>query len=68
MDFKTIQAQLGLTSAEMARRLNVSDGYVADLRVGRRSLSLKLAVKLQAMLPDEPIVQSVVDEKTGAAA
>lgn len=66
MDFEAIRRDLGLTPSEMARKLGVSTGHIADLQSGRRRLSLKLAAKLEAERPG--IVAAVVAEKTGQAA
>lgn len=51
MDFKSLSDELGLSPGEMARELGVSTGHVADLRKGRRKLSLKLAAKLESKRP-----------------
>jgi len=67
MDFKLLQDRLSLSSADMARRLGVSDGYVADLRSGRRKLSLRLAAQLEE-LTGEPVVASVLARKIEARA
>lgn len=66
MDFDAVRKELNLSPAEMARKLGVSTGHVADLQSGRRKLSLKLAARLE---PDVPgLVAAVVAEKTGEAA
>lgn len=65
MDFEAIRKQLGLSPAEMARKLRVSTGHVADLQSGRRKLSINLAAKLE---PDVPgILETVVAERVRAA-
>jgi transcriptional regulator with XRE-family HTH domain len=63
---------LGLTQAAFAEKLGVSPGHIGDLERGHRTLSLKLAVKLQELVDpnseDRPIVAAVVAELTGRAA
>lgn len=63
MDFNTIVAPLNLSNAELSRQLGVSDGHIADLRSGRRSMSLRLAAKLEALTDRTGLVAAVAVEK-----
>jgi plasmid maintenance system antidote protein VapI len=65
MDLNALQDELRLTTAELARRLGTSDGYLHDIKTGRRKLSLQMASKLEH-LTGKPVVASVVAERTGA--
>lgn len=65
MDIDAIRQQLGDTPAQFARRLGVSDGHVADLKSGRRKLSLKLALKLEQMGFDG-LLDEAVKRRTAA--
>lgn len=63
MDFKQIVAPLNLSNAELSRRLGVSDGHIADLKKGRRKLSIPLAARLEVLAEREDIVAAVAAEK-----
>jgi transcriptional regulator with XRE-family HTH domain len=65
MNLADVQKRSGLTATELARRLEVSDGHMADLKSGRRSLTLALAAKLEQVTGVSGIVDAVVAEKTG---
>lgn len=66
MDFDVLLRDLSLSPSAMARKLGVSTGHVADLKSGRRKLSLELAAKLEAERPGT--IAAVVQERTGRAA
>lgn len=66
MEIDTIREELSLTPAELARKLGVSDGHIADLKSGRRKLSIKLAARLEALSGRKDIVAAIVAEKTAA--
>jgi plasmid maintenance system antidote protein VapI len=66
MDFNSIIAPLDITPAELARRLEISDGHVWDLKGGRRKLSLKIAAKLEGVTGRTDIVAEVVKARTAA--
>jgi plasmid maintenance system antidote protein VapI len=63
MDFNQLIADLDMTSADLSRNLGVSDGHIADLKSGRRKLSLPLAAKLEKLTKRKGIVAAVAAEK-----
>lgn len=67
MDIASIRTGLGLTQAEFAAALGISNGYVGDLETGRRTISLPLAIKLEKLTKRADIVPAVVAEKQAAA-
>ena len=64
MDVEAIFKDSGLSSAELSRRLEVSDGHIADLKSGRRHLTIPLAAKVEEVLGRSGIVAAVVAERT----
>jgi plasmid maintenance system antidote protein VapI len=66
MDFNSIIAPLDITPAELARRLEISDGHVWDLKGGRRKLSLKIAAKLEGVTGRTDIATIVARPRTPA--
>lgn len=65
--FTKIRKDLGFTQATLADALDVSPGYIGDIERGHRDLSLKLAMKLEAVTK-HPFVAEFVAAKTGQAA
>jgi transcriptional regulator with XRE-family HTH domain len=65
MDILAIRIGLGLRPSELARRLGISPGHMADLESGRRQLSLPLAAKLQLETGDPKLVDRWVAERIG---
>lgn len=63
MDIEAIRKRAGITLAELARRVGVSDGHIADLKSGRRNLTIDLAVKLEKTTGASGIVDEVVRKK-----
>lgn len=61
---EAIREKLGLTPGEFAAKLGVSSGHGADLRSGRRDLSIPLAAKL-GELANMDLVSEVVKAKGG---
>jgi plasmid maintenance system antidote protein VapI len=57
----SLLAEVDLKSADLARELEVSDGHIADLKSGRRRLTLPLASRLEK-LTGKPFVEAVVKE------
>lgn len=64
--FNIVTDGLAIPPAEMARRLEVSDGHVWDLKKGRRPLTIKMAAKLEKVLDRDDIVARVVEQQTAA--
>lgn len=67
MDVEAIFRKSGLSSAELSRRLGVSDGHIADLKSGRRHLTIPLAAKIEEVLGEGGVIAAVVEQKTKAA-
>jgi transcriptional regulator with XRE-family HTH domain len=67
MDIATIRKGLGLTQAEFASRLGISEGYVGHLETGERKPSLKLASRIERESGVYGLVAAVVADKTQAA-
>lgn len=63
MDFNHIVADLDLKSVDLSKALKVSDGHIADLKSGRRRLSLKMAARLEELTQRRDIVPAVAAEK-----
>lgn len=68
MDLTAIRKELGLTQAQFAALLGISNGYIGDIERDRRKVSLKLAAKLEEVTGRQGYVARVVAEKTGEAA
>jgi len=68
MELVTIRTELGLTQEVLAEKLGVSPGHIGDLERGRRSMTLELAGKLEALAGKPGIVAAFVAEKLGDAA
>lgn len=64
MDISSLIDGLDISPAELARRMNVSDGHVWDLKSGRRKLSLRMAAKFEEATGRTGIVAEVVKAKT----
>jgi plasmid maintenance system antidote protein VapI len=63
MDFNQIISGLDLTSADLSRALKVSDGHIADLKSGRRKVSLTMAARLEDLTKRRDLVARVAAEK-----
>lgn len=48
MDIDAICSQLGIKPADLARKLDVSDGHLADIKSGRRTMTLEMASKIES--------------------
>lgn len=66
MDFNQIVAPLNLKNVELSQALGVSDGHIADLKVGRRKVSLKLAAKLEVLTRRTDIIGAIAAQKASA--
>lgn len=60
MDIEAVLSKVAPTPAEQARKLGVSDGHIADLKSGRRDLSIPLAVELERLTQETGLVDAVV--------
>lgn len=63
MDFKEIVEPLKLKNVHLARALNVSDSHIADLKSGRRKLTLKVAARLEVLTERRDIVSALAAEQ-----
>lgn len=52
--------------ADAARILGVSSGHIADLKSGRRNLSIRMAARVEEATGRRDVVAAVVREKTAA--
>lgn len=68
MDIEALLRKVASTSVDQARALGVSDGHIADLKSGRRKLSLPLAARIEDLTQEGGLVSAIVSEKTRPAA
>jgi transcriptional regulator with XRE-family HTH domain len=66
MDVASALADLGISVAELARRVGVSDGHLWDLKSGRRRLTVELAAKIEAATGRRGLVDAVVRDRIAA--
>ena len=63
MDTRERLNAIGMTSTELARALGVSDGHIADIRSGRRALTIEMAAKIEAISGVTGLVEGVAAER-----